>query len=185
MRIDWDPNCQTNQMTSICQLSTLSEHLSSSHIRQTRWLQFANCLPFLSTWVHLTSDKRDDFNLPTVYPFWALDFISHQTNEMTSICQLSTLSEHLEFISHQTNEMTSICQLSTLSENLSSSHIRQTRWLQFANCLPFLRTWVHPTSDKREVFNLPTVYPFWELEFIPTFCVCSLFIFWPYVWLST
>ena len=162
MRIDWDPNCQTNQMTSICQLSTLSEHLSSSHIRQTRWLQFANCLPFLSTWVHLTSDKRYDFNLPTVYPFWALDFISHQTNEMTSICQLSTLSE-----------------------NLSSSHIRQTRWLQFANCLPFLRTWVHPTSDKREVFNLPTVYPFWELEFIPTFCVCSLFIFWPYVWLST
>ena len=162
MRIDWDPNCQTNQMTSICQLSTLSEHLSSSHIRQTRWLQFANCLPFLSTWVHLTSDKRYDFNLPTVYPFWALDFISHQTNEMTSICQLSTLSE-----------------------NLSSSHIRQTRWLQFSNCLPFLRTWVHPTSDKREVFNLPTVYPFWELEFIPTFCVCSLFIFWPYVWLST
>jgi hypothetical protein len=162
MRIDWDPNCQTNQMTSIWQLSTLSEHLSSSHIRQTRWLQFANCLPFLSTWVHLTSDKRYDFNLPTVYPFWALDFISHQTNEMTSICQLSTLSE-----------------------NLSSSHIRQTRWLQFSNCLPFLRTWVHPTSDKREVFNLPTVYPFWELEFIPTFCVCSLFIFWPYVWLST
>jgi hypothetical protein len=162
MRIDWDPNCQTNQMTSICQLSTLSEHLSSSHIRQNRWLQFANSLPFQSTWVHLTSDTRYDFNLPTVYPFWALEFISHQTNDMTSICQLSTLSEHL-----------------------TSSHIRQTRWLQFANCLPFLRTWVHPTSDKREVFNLPTVYPFWELEFIPTFCVCSLFIFWPYVWLST
>jgi hypothetical protein len=140
MRIDWDPNCQTNQMTSICQLSTLSEHLSSSHIRQTRWLQFANCLPFLSTWVHLTSDKRYDFNLPTVYPFWALDFISHQTNEMTSICQLSTLSE-----------------------NLSSSHIRQTRGLQFANCLPFLRTWVHP--------HFLCLFPFYFLTICLTFYI--------------
>jgi hypothetical protein len=92
----WSKNKKGTNTKSEDELK-FSERVDSWQIEDLSFvcLQFANCLPFLRTWVHPTSDKREVFNLPTVYPFWELEFIPHQTNERSSICQLSTLSENL------------------------------------------------------------------------------------------